>query len=422
MSRTLRILFVGAIILGFFIRLRSLFFYGMFDMGTYYDWGLASLVNGLHKSYNGIYFPIQYQIFEFCTWISFKLNIDYFIAFKSVNLLFDCGNLIVLYMILRKMGVSVFYLLIYWLHPWFLNMFSLGYIDFQFTFFVLLSLYFTFRPSDKSYLLSGLFLGIAFLMKPQAQILVLAYFIYCSLKYLKDKDFKPFLIFVLPVFLFIVYSLYFSITAGSPLRLADTYLFASNHMPCLNANFLNGWFSIAYLLKDTGAPIYSISDQITIFHIQIKLFAILGVLLLIIYFIKRVLNSFSGNSESLNFFLIACFSSLVVPFVMTSAHENHLFLGTVLLIPVLGKAKSLIAKISIHLLLILQLFNLYGYYGIGETTILRLKNFSYSYEIAFILSIIAFFAFLIILFYFLNPKTNFTLQIKTISLPARENK
>ena len=244
-------------------------------METYYEWGLAALTNGLHESYHGTYFPIQYQIFEFCVWLALKLNIDHFIVFKSMNLLFDCGNLIVLYHIFKKIGISKFYLLIYWLHPWFLNMFSLGYVDFQFTFFILLSIYFTFKTSAKSYLIAGLFLACSFLMKPQVQIIVFSFFIYCSLLYFKNKDFKPFLIFVFPVLLFGLYSLFFFFASGSLLRMTSTYLLVSTVMPCLNANFLNGWFSIAYLLKDANEPIYAISDQLSILHIQIKYFAIL---------------------------------------------------------------------------------------------------------------------------------------------------
>lgn len=414
MKRIITFLFWGAILFGLILRFISLFYNGIFDMETYYEWGLATLTNGLHESYHGTYFPIQYQIFEFCAWLAFKLNIDHFTVFKSINLLFDYGNLVVLYMIFKKMGVSYFYLLIYWMHPWFLNMVSLGYVDFQFTFFILLSLYFTFNGSKKNYILSGLFLGCAFLMKPQVEIIIISFFIYCSLKYLKNKDLKPFLIFVFPVLLFTLYSFFFFFASASFLRLANTYVFVSNVMPCLSANFLNIWFSIAYFLKDINAPIYSVSDQLSIFHIQIKYFAIIIVFVLITYFLKNMVNKGSKNSEQFNFLLIACFSSVVVPFVMTSAHENHLFLGSILLIPILAKSKSLIIKISVHIILILQFINLYGYYGIGDIKSISINmiNISYTNEKAFVLSLIAFSAFIILAFYFLNPKSDFLTQFK----------
>lgn len=415
MKKPIKYLFWAAILLGLVIRFFSLFYRGLFDMETYYEWGLAALTNGLHESYHGTYFPIQYQIFEFCVWLSLKLNIDHFIVFKFMNLLFDCGNLIVLYHIFKKIGISEFYLLIYWLHPWFLNMFSLGYVDVQFTFFILLSIYFTFKASAKSYLISGLFLACSFLMKPQVQIIVLSFFFYCSLLYFKTRNLKPFLIFVFPVLLYGLYVLFFFFASGSLFRMISTYLLVSTVMPCLSANFLNGWYSIAYLLKDINEPIYSISDQLSIFHIQIKYFAILLVLIFVFYFLKILTSKDPKNSGRFYFLLIACFSSFIVPFVMTSAHENHLFLGSILLIPVLGKSKSIIVKICIHLLLALQFINLYGFYGVGDLKSVSLIHISYNNEVAFILSLIAFFAFLILLLYFLNPKSDFITNFKQIA-------
>jgi hypothetical protein len=417
MKRIFTYLFLGAILFGLVLRIISLFYNGIFDMETYYEWGLAALTNGLHESYHGTYFPIQYQIFEFGTWLAFKLNVEHFIVFKSMNLIFDCGNLFVLYLIFKKMGVSYYYLLIYWLHPWFLNMFSLGYIDFQFSFFILLSLYFTLRGSKKNYLISGLFLGVAFLMKPQVQIIIIAFFIYCALRYRKDKDFKPFYIFAFPLALFILYSLFFFIATGSPLRLVNTYVNVSKVMPCLNANFLNAWFSTAYLLKGIDSPIYSVSDQLSIFHIQLKFFAVIAVFVLITYFLKNLINNTSKGSDQYNFLLIACISSIVLPFVMTSAHENHLFLGSILMIPILAKSKSNIIKVSIHLILILQFINLYGYYQIGEITTIKsisikMVDIYYTYEKAFVLSLLAFSAFIILMVYFLNPKSGFLKQFK----------
>lgn len=424
MKRILTIIFFGLILFGLFLRIFSLFYNGIFDMETYYEWGLAALTKGLHESYHGTYFPIQYQIFEFGAWLALKLNIEHFIVFKSINLFFDCGILVVLYLIFKKMGISHYYLLLYWIHPWFLNMFSLGYVDFQFSFFILLSLYFTFSGSRKNYLLSGLFLAVAFLMKPQVQIIIIAFFIYCCLKYLRKKDFKQFHIFVFPVILFILYSLFFWIAAASPLRLANSYVLVSKVMPCLSANFLNAWFSIAYLIKDVDAPIYSVSDQLSIFHIQLKIFAVIAVFALIIYFLKNLINKTSKDGEQFNFLLIACFSSVVLPFVMTSAHENHLFLGSILLIPIAAKSKSMIIKISVHVILILQFINLYGYYGIGEISTIKsisinMVNISYTYEKAFVLSLIAFSAFIILMVYFLNPKSDFLKQINNQKTPVK---
>jgi hypothetical protein len=102
---------------------------------------------------------------------------------------------------------------------------------------------------------------------------------------------------------------------------------------------------------------------------------------------------------------------------MTGAHENHLFLATVLLIPVLAKTRYLLIKISIHILLILQCINLYGYYGYGENRGFSMININYTYKEAFILSLIAISAFTVLVFYFLKKNSVF---IKSMKQPEQE--
>ena len=138
---------------GLIIRLLSVSYLGIFDMATYHEWGLNTLKDGLNSSYQAGYFPFQFQIFEFGAWLSIKLNSEYFIIYKAINLLFDCGNLIVLYLIFKKIKVSKYYLLIYWLHPWFLLMHSQGYCDVQFTFFILCFLLILLKNTPRAYLI-----------------------------------------------------------------------------------------------------------------------------------------------------------------------------------------------------------------------------------------------------------------------------
>ena len=407
MKRTGTYIFWILIILGLVVRLLTLSYNGTFDIATYHEWGLNTLKNGLNETYQGIYFPFQYQLFAFCSWLAVKLNIEYFIIFKSVNLIFDIGNLAVLYLILKKLGISKFYLLIYWIHPWFLNIFSLGYCDFQFTFFILCTILFTFKATSGSrdFLFAGIFFGFAFLMKPQVEIIVLAFFIYSLFLFFRNRDIKVLHIFIFSAILFINYSLYFFITDGDPFRVAHTYLnVADASVVCLNANFLNFWFPVAFLMKNDGDPIYSISDLTEFAGIPLRYLAILAVLILIILFIKKLADKKSSGHD-ISLLLIASFSSFVVPFVMTSAHENHLFLGTVLIIPLLAISKSLLFRISVHIILVLQVINLYGFYGYGEGRTFGL-NFSYNYEIALILSFVASLAFIIILFFFFKLKSD----------------
>jgi len=403
-------LFWFSIIAGLFLKVLSLFFNGMHDMSTYYDWGLNNLNAGLYTSYHGIYFPIQYQLFEFCAWLSIQLNIESYIPFKVMNLLFDAGNMIVLYLLLRRMGISIYYTLLYWLHPWFLNVFSLGYIDFQFTFFVLVCLYFSLNSTVKYYLLSSLFLGIAFLMKPQSQIIVLSFGVYGLFELFKTKNIKFFLLFTFPIIFFLLYSLYFTDHSTGVWRLAHHYTNVVNIMPCLNANFLNGWFIVAYLIKGVNDPIYSISDKITVFDIQLKYFAIFFVLIIIVLFIKLLRDNNTQTGKRFDLLLITFVSSTIVPFIMTSAHENHLFLATVLVIPMMGIFKNIMVKVCLNIILILQWINLYGYYGIGD---IKWRIIYYSYDVAFVLSIIACLCFCLVLFHMLNPRSKFFGDLKS---------
>jgi uncharacterized membrane protein (DUF441 family) len=410
------IIFVIAILAGLFLRCMSLQFMGTFDMTTYHEWGLKAVNEGLYKAYQGIYFPFQYQIFEAGSFLSVKSNIQFFTIYKLINLLFDTGNLVVLYLIFRKINVSKYYLLLYWLHPWFLIMVSQGYCDFQFTFFILCSILFSFKATSRNYLIAGIFLGFAFLMKPQVQVIVLSTFIYSIYIYYKEKEIKHFSIFVFSIILFINYSTYFLFTTGNPFRLLRNYVDIGGALP-LTANFLNLWFPVAYHLKEPDAVIYSVTDNMSFLHIGLRTIAVAVLLILIILFIRKIYKNNTDQGINHNYFLIASFSTFVFPFIMTGAHENHLFLATVLLIPVLAKTRYLLIKISIHILLILQCINLYGYYGYGENRGFSMININYTYKEAFILSLIAISAFTVLVFYFLKKNSVF---IKSMKQPEQE--
>lgn len=397
------------IALGLIVRIVAVTYNGTFDIATYYDWGINTLTKGLDDFFHGTYFPFQYQIFAFASWLSLILDVEFFVVFKSFNLIFDCGNLFVLFLILNKLNLSKYYLILYWIHPWFLNMFSLGYSDFHFTFFILCTLYFTLKDTLRDYLIAGIFLSFAFMMKPQVQIILLSFFIYGVLQFIRKRELKTFHIFVFPVILFINYWLYFLIKAHDIYRLIYAYLDVANVMPCLNANFLNGWFPVAYFMKGKDEAIYSISDEITLLAgLSFRKLAILLVLILITWFIIRLVNR--KQNSNLDLYIIATFSTFAVPFLMTSAHENHLFPATVLIIPVLAMSKNLLFKISVHVILFLQFINLYGFYGVGDLNKIKLPRYNYTYDIALILSMIAFFAFLIMVYYFTAKKYGLSLQ------------
>jgi hypothetical protein len=367
-DRSATILLTLGGLIGLIVRYPMLFYMGVFDMNAYYDWGKRSIADGLPIYYHGIYFPFQYQIFEVCAWIVARSGWDFVPVFKASNLVFDVGSFWVLILLLRRLGLNPAYALLYWLHPWFLSVFSLGYIDFHFTFFVLLTVYLLRRETTRDYLVAGSPLAFAFLMKPQAQILVIATFMYGVFHYVRRRDVGPLCMMAAPIILFVGYEAYFTASrfSGSLYEagrlLPDSYLTVTNVMPALTAQMTNLWYPIAYFMKEPGDQIYAISDQIhPLPYIQARHLAAAVVLTLVGMYVFRVHRAAEPLITD-KFVRIFGFATVAVPFIMTSAHENHLFLGSVFLV-LLTAALPLSFKVASHILLMVQFANIYGLYG-----------------------------------------------------------
>ncbi len=356
---------VFGFLLGLTAKTVMLFYNGVFDMNAYYAWGKAASEQGLFNSFHGAYFPIQYQIFQSAYFLSQKLDMDFYTVFKLVNLLFDTGSFILLYALLVKSGVPAYFSLLYWIHPWFLLVFSLGYIDFHFAFFLLLMIFLLARGHKFSdFLCAGLPLGAALLMKPQALIIAVALFVYSAFRWSKDRRGEPFALFIFPFLCFFGYSIYFAFHSRGLLFLSHYFLNTANVMPCLTAQMLNLWHPVAFVLKAPGERICSISDGIAILpHLSARTLATCITLLLITGY-GFLMGEKEGEQWHSNILIpLLLFASLVLPFVMTSAHENHLFFGSILLIYWLAKSRNKAVTISIHGLLIIQCINMYLYYG-----------------------------------------------------------
>ena len=367
--RSASILLVFGFLIGLIVRYRMLFYIGTDDMNAYHDWGQRALESGLPGTYHGIYFPLQYQLFELCAWIEARTGSAFVPIFKLSNLVFDVGSFCLLSLWLKRQGSNPAYALLYWLHPWFLSIFSLGYIDFQFTFFVLLSVYLLGRDAAGHYILAGIPLALAFLMKPQAQILLIASFLYGVVHYARTRNARPLGMMVFPILVFLGYEAYFTISLFSALGYGAagvipwTYLNVSNVMPALTAQMTNIWYPIAYVMKRPGDPIYAISDQIQVLpYISAKYLAagsVLGLVGLHVSRVERLGEPFISD----RFARIFGFASIAVPFIMTSAHENHLVLGSVFLVLFAARRLPLSFTVASQILLIVQFLNIYGLYG-----------------------------------------------------------
>jgi hypothetical protein len=143
-----------------------------------------------------------------------------------------------------------------------------------------------------------------------------------------------------------------------------SYLNVTNVMPALTALMPNIWTPVAYFLKNPGQPMVKVSDRVHLLpYVPARYLAATLVVLLIgahVYRVER--EDRSQVRESL--LAIFSFASLVVPFLMTCAHENHLFLATVFLVLFTAGAAPLHVKVAIHVLLVVQTLNLFALYGI----------------------------------------------------------
>jgi hypothetical protein len=387
-------------IAGLVLRGLMLSYMGGSDMDKYYTWGNGVLKDGLADSFHGVYFPIQYHIFSFCSYLTQTTSIPFYVVFKFADLLFEITNFFLILLLLKRFKANVLYSLIYWLHPWFLSLFSLGYIDSEYIFFVLLTiLLLGGEDSLRSNVLAGATLGIAFLMKPQAQVLIVAAFLYAILRLIRFRSINAMALLVFPTLLFMVYSLFFYIfgTQKPITHLAFHYLNITNDYPRLSAYQINIWYIVACLIKPTGVHILKMRDDIILFApFTIKHLA--GFLTIsILFFFIWTRTKLKNTTAQENILFIFAFSSTLLPFAMTSAHENHFFLGSLLGVILLARSNKRIFAVAFHILLLLHFLNLYGIYGNHPVFIADILKETYSIKLAFVYSVIATVCFLCIL-------------------------
>lgn len=361
----------------FAFKIYLLFHTAVEDMVTYEKWGTWVGEHGLGEVYFGVYFPVQYQLFGLTWAIARDLGIEFVIACKAVNLLFDLGNLGLVILLLRHYGRNLWYALLYWAHPWFLTVFSLGYVDFQFAFFLLLALYLATAMREKHqllryHLLVGTPIAVAFLMKPQAQGIVIALAAYAVAQVASRRTVRYFVTLAPAVLLYVAYSIYFAFAGAPLLHLTKTYLTVGNVMPCLTAHMLNAWYPLAYSLKDPAKPIYDVSDAILItpLNVPARTIAVTVTLALILLFASWL--AFRRGKEvdyGRDLGAILALATTVVPFTMTSAHENHFFLGAVFLLLYAARTGDRWILNVWHAIVFLQFINIFILYETGGVAV-----------------------------------------------------
>jgi hypothetical protein len=373
------------------------------DLDAFLDWGNRVLDRGLALGFQGTYFPLEWQIFSFCALLFRMTGLDFHLSLKIITLLFDIGNFFLIIAILKKINCNPLFSLLYWLHPWFLIIFSLGYVDFQYTFLILLVIYILLRKQDFfAHLWAGLPLGLAFLLKPQVEILMIIVLVYAIFDFIRNKKLTKFALLIFPAALFFGYELYFFLVR-LPVKgflkalviLPYYYWEAQNSKPQLTAQMLNFWYPVVYFLRKPDAPFYASSNIHILPFIKARILASVVVITLISWYAFWVNKKNGLRSDGLSFLLLFAFASTMVPFLMTSAHENHLFLATVLLIIVLAKFGGKIFNLAFQGLLAIQFINVYLIYTYDRIG-LSLQKY-YTYEVRTILAGISIILFILVL-------------------------
>src|SRR3954454_513145 len=262
-----------AIALGLAGRLLWLPLHGTHDMDVFAGWGDQTMRFGLAHAYYGIYYPLQYQLFAVSSWLASSTGLGTIAAYKLVTLCFEAGAVVLLALLLRRLGADPFYALVLWLQPYFLAISWLGYTDAQFAFFVLLGLTVAaYLPSPVGYLAGGFGLGAAFLMKPQATLLVGVAGALLAATLVKERHRllhplarRPFclaLLIVGPTVIFAAYTLYFDAKGGGLTYLARSYQRVLAHpSSALTENMPNVWYPVANLVRSPSEPIYAVTGR-----------------------------------------------------------------------------------------------------------------------------------------------------------------
>lgn len=359
----------GLFLLGLALRLPFVSTMGTYDMNSYTAWGKAVHDVGLVKAFLGIYFPIQYQIFAASRTISDALGLGPLTGIKLVTLGFDIASLVVLAGLLRRWGLPMRYVWIYWLNPFFVVLFWLGYVDAQIAFLVLLALYLADRASGvRGYLLAGIPLGIAFQMKPQVETVTLMVVVYVAAEMVARRTWRPEalrgLALVVPaILLFVAYSLYFWSQGAWILELAKQYspMYLALQMESLTANMLNLWYPVAYLQVEDGARIYTVTGP-GVLHT-------LGALLtLALWAIGALAASRLPLPLPRRVLVAVALAVIVQPFTLTRVHENHFFLGATLGILLIAALRDRRLTVVVNALLVVQAAHLLALYGLGHNT------------------------------------------------------
>lgn len=377
--RTSALLWVGfALVLA--VKLLFISQHGTRDMDVALGWGHDLLARGLAQGYTGSNFPFAFQTYEALVWFADHGGINEIAAMKGLNLLCDLATFAGLWAFLRRAGHDPRWAFLYWISPYFLVMWLVGYDPFQMTLLVVLALLAAQRARGPwGWLLAGVPLGLAFVQRPQAQALVgavaLAAALFAvtglserrSLRAAWNARTRPAVLLLVPAAAFwLGYAAYFDVARPDRGWLLTTYTRLGDFSPALSANMLNVWQAVAEAYRRPGEHLSQVYGP----HVYHLVAAALGAALILagVALIGRARRRQPFDATTL--LLLFALGAIVLPNVYTRAHDAHFFVGgtlAVLLVPMLPHPHRARFAVLLSVSLALQAFNTFEIYGFGLT-------------------------------------------------------
>ncbi|MBI2020351.1 glycosyltransferase family 39 protein [Candidatus Daviesbacteria bacterium] len=391
-------IFLIIILLGFFIRIYLSFLPGFkFDIGTWFAWAIRLNEVGLSQFYSDQiwtnYTPGYLYILKILGFLKNLLKFPDQIFYLILKLPAIFSEIILgyfIYCLVRKnysIFTARFSAALVLLNPAFIfNSAVWGQIDGLLTLFMLLTIYYL---NKKRSILSSIFLGLAFLIKPQA-IAILPVVV---LILIKKFSVTNLLKLSLPTIL-IVFLLSLPFFVSTPIRgILELILKMISDYSYTSAFAYNLWGIVGFWISD--------SDQWFSFSYQSFGLILLGIFWLIVLFTHKGLSIYS----------LAALATLSFFFLPTRVHERYLYPALIFLILCLPQIKSkifLVALIVLNLIHLLNLYHVYVYYNELYLNSAKILYNAILYSLleaqTKILSLISTILFVIITFYIIKNK------------------
>jgi hypothetical protein len=399
-ARYLHLYLVGAgFLLGLAIRVAFTGHYGTQDpLWDLFVWGRGVTNTGLAGVYESNYFPVQYQVFGSVFALAEHAGIRPIVAFKLVNLGCDLGLFTLIVVLLQRWAVNPAYALVYWLAPYVAGLNWLSYVDFQLGLFALLAVVvvsFSNRPTD--FFIAGIPLGMTVLMKPQSIALFAMLGLFVLARAVLDRRIVDLgrwaLLFIAPIAMFGVYSLYFWLNGHSLTFLLTSYINEPSLSPSLSANMPNIWHIVGNFYREGDNQVSDVTG-LPIYH----WIATLGTVAILTAFAFAIARTAGRRSDGINMLLLFAVGGLVTPMTMTRAHENHLFLGAMFGSLVMVIARDWRLAVALSGLLLVQFANIFALYGFDDESRWDPLGTAYTYPVQLAVAVVATAAFAILAF------------------------